>query len=61
MQFSSFRVKLKFAIHDRAHLINFLKSSIIYLSLLTFINTFELYRNMYRTIMRIYVMIIKLN
>ena len=61
MQLSSFRIKLKLIIHDRAHLINFLKFSIIYLSLLIFINAFELYRNIYQAIMNIYVMIIELN
>ena len=61
MQFSSFRIKFKFAIHDRAHLINFSKFSIICLSLLIFIDAFELYRNMYRMIMKIYVTIVELN
>ena len=61
MQFSFFRVKLKLIIHDRAYLINFSKFSIICLFLLIFINAFELYRNMYRAIMRIYVIIVEFN
>ena len=47
MQFLFFRVKLKLIIHDRTHLINFSKSLIIYLFLITFINIFKLYRNIY--------------
>ena len=61
MQFSFFYIKLKFIIYDRAHLINFLKFSIIYLFLIIFINTFKLYRNIYQIIINIYVMIIELN
>ena len=61
MQSPLFRVKLKFVIHDRAHLINFSKFSIIYLFLMIFINVFKLYRNIYRAIISIYVMIIKFN
>ena len=61
MQFSSLRAKLKLIIHNRVYLINFSKFSIICLFLLIFIDAFELYRNMYRAIMKIYVIIIELN
>ena len=61
MQFPFFRAKLKFTIHDRTYLTNFSNFFIIYLSLLIFINIFKLYRNIYRAIINIYIMIVEFN
>ena len=61
MQSPPLRAELELATHGRTHLINFSKSPSICLPILTFIDAFGLYRNMYRSILGIYATIAGLN
>ena len=61
MQSPFFHAELELTTYNRAYLINFSKSPLIYLLILIFINIFDLYRNIYRSILRIYVIIMRLN
>ena len=55
------RGELEIATHSRAQLLRFSEGPCISLPLLTFIDAFGLYRNMYRSILGIYVTIAGLN
>ena len=53
--------ELKLMIYDQEHLVSFVKFKCIFISLLTFINNFDLYQNMYQFLMRIYVTSVSLD
>ena len=59
--YSPCREELELITHNRRRLLDFSKSSYIDIPLLTFIDAFELYRNMYRSILEIYITIVELN
>ena len=52
---------LEFSIHSRQHLLKLAKSPCLSVHFLTFIDAFGLYRNIYRSILGIYVRIIGLS
>ena len=53
--------KLELTIYDREHFVEFAKLKYVFVFLLTFIDNFDFYRNMYKTLTRIYVIIVNLN
>ena len=55
------RDALELSIYGRTHLTSFSTSFYLSIPLLIFIDTFDLYRNMYRSLIRIYVTIINLS
>ena len=57
----SIRGELELSTYGRPHLISFGKNNTLCIPLLTFIDAFGLYRNMYRSLMGIYATIAALN
>ena len=59
--YSFYRGELKLITYNRRRLIDFFRIFYIDISLLIFMNAFELYRNMYKSILGVYLIIAKLN